>query len=65
MRNLDEIVAEATSLFNSVDDAVELEQVKARYLGKNGELTDLLKDLKINYIIGNKTDMLQKHHLLI
>ena len=45
MKNLDEIVSEATKLFDSIDNAVELEQVKARYLGKSGALTDLLKGL--------------------
>lgn len=45
MRNLDEIVGEATNLFNATNDAAKLEQVKARYFGKNGELTDLLKSL--------------------
>ncbi|MCP5246290.1 MAG: phenylalanine--tRNA ligase subunit alpha [Burkholderiales bacterium] len=45
MNNVDEIVGEASRLFNAIEDEVELEQVKARYLGKNGELTNLLKGL--------------------
>lgn len=45
MRNLQEIVSEAMSLMDSIEDPVELENVKARYLGKNGELTELLKGL--------------------
>ncbi|MEK6736602.1 MAG: phenylalanine--tRNA ligase subunit alpha [Pseudomonadota bacterium] len=45
MKNLDEVVNEAISILNSIDDPVELEQVKARYLGKSGILTDLLKGL--------------------
>lgn len=45
MRELNEIVAEAEALFNAIEDANELEQAKARYLGKNGELTELLKGL--------------------
>lgn len=45
MRNLDEIVTEAIRLLRSTDNPVELENIKARYLGKNGELTDLLKKL--------------------
>lgn len=45
MRNLEEIIAEATSLMDSIDDPNELENVKARYLGKSGVLTELLKSL--------------------
>ncbi len=45
MNNLDDIVSEATNLLDSIDDAIELEQVKARYLGKSGALTELLKGL--------------------
>jgi phenylalanyl-tRNA synthetase alpha chain len=32
-------------LFEGIDDAAELEQAKARYLGKSGSLTELLKGL--------------------
>ena len=45
MDNLDEIITEASNLMNSIEDAVELENAKARYLGKSGILTDLLKGL--------------------
>ncbi len=45
MRDLDEILGEAARLFSSIHDATELEQVKARYLGKQGELTNMLKGL--------------------
>lgn len=45
MKDLDEIVGEATKLLESINDSVELEQVKARYLGKDGALTLLLKGL--------------------
>lgn len=45
MNNLEEIITEASNLMNSTEDAVELENVKARYLGKSGILTDLLKGL--------------------
>lgn len=45
MKNLDDIVSEATSLLGRIDNAIELEQVKARYLGKSGALTELLKGL--------------------
>lgn len=45
MKILNEIVTEAISLLRSTDNAVELENIKARYLGKNGELTELLKKL--------------------
>lgn len=45
MRNLEEIINEATSLMNGIEDPIELENVKARYLGKSGILTELLKGL--------------------
>ena len=45
MINLGDLLQEATALFNSTDDAVELEQAKARYLGRQGKLTELLKGL--------------------
>ena len=45
MQDLDKLVAEATTLFASIDDANALEQAKARYLGKSGALIDLLKGL--------------------
>ncbi len=45
MEKLETIVQEALKLFSGSDDAAELEQVKARYLGKAGALTGLLKTL--------------------
>ncbi|MER2512728.1 MAG: phenylalanine--tRNA ligase subunit alpha [Nitrosomonas ureae] len=45
MENLKEIISEAETLMNVIEDAAELENVKARYLGKNGILTELLKGL--------------------
>lgn len=45
MQDLESIVAEAKSAFDSVTEAAQLEQVKARYLGKTGVLTELLKSL--------------------
>ncbi|MBA2660219.1 MAG: phenylalanine--tRNA ligase subunit alpha [Nitrosospira sp.] len=45
MNNLDSLLNEAIDLFNGIDDAIELEQAKARYLGRNGRLTELLKGL--------------------
>lgn len=45
MQNLDTIVAEALKEFSSASQGVELEQAKARYLGKSGLLTDQLKQL--------------------
>jgi phenylalanyl-tRNA synthetase alpha chain len=44
-QDVDAIVKEALAAFASVDDAVQLEQAKARYLGKAGALTQLLKGL--------------------
>ncbi|MBX9810707.1 MAG: phenylalanine--tRNA ligase subunit alpha [Burkholderiales bacterium] len=45
MQDLDVIVNEALALFAGIDDADQLEQAKARYLGKSGALTGLLKGL--------------------
>ena len=45
MQNLDDIVAKALSEFGLAPDPAALENVKARYLGKAGELTALLKSL--------------------
>ena len=45
MRNLEEIISEATNLMDGIEDPIELENVKARYLGKSGVLTELLKGL--------------------
>ena len=45
MQDLDAIVNEALALFAGIRDADELEQAKARYLGKTGALTELLKGL--------------------
>lgn len=45
MDNLDLIVGEAQRAFAETSDADALEQVKARYLGKSGRITELLKGL--------------------
>ncbi len=45
MENLDLIVSEATAAFATVNDPDTLEQVKARYLGKTGKITELMKGL--------------------
>ncbi|MCC7091888.1 MAG: phenylalanine--tRNA ligase subunit alpha, partial [Nitrosomonas sp.] len=45
MTDLEEIIDEAVNLMNRTDDPNELENVKARYMGKNGVLTELLKGL--------------------
>ena len=45
MEKLETIVQEALKLFAGIDDAAALEQAKARYLGKSGALTGLLKTL--------------------
>jgi len=43
MQDVDAIVSEALALFAGIDDADKLEQAKARYIGKSGTLTELLK----------------------
>ena len=45
MQELEQILDEALKQFAAIDQAAELEQVKARYLGKEGSLTGLLKGL--------------------
>ena len=45
MENLDGIIADAQSTFDSIADLAALEQAKARYLGKSGALTELQKGL--------------------
>jgi len=45
MRNPNEIVAEALTAIRGCHDMPALEQVKARFLGKQGALTELLKSL--------------------
>ena len=45
MQDVDAIVKEALAAFAGIDDAASLEQAKARYLGKSGVLTGLLKSL--------------------
>lgn len=45
MENLDLIVSEATQSFAAIADPDALEQAKARYLGKSGQITELMKGL--------------------
>ncbi|MGA7179317.1 MAG: phenylalanine--tRNA ligase subunit alpha [Thiobacillaceae bacterium] len=45
MQNPNQIVVEALGAINNCADLQTLEQVKARFLGKNGSLTELLKGL--------------------
>lgn len=45
MEELQQILDQAIKQFAGIDDEAELEQVKARYLGKDGSLTVLLKGL--------------------
>jgi len=45
MEKLETIVMDALKVFACTSDAAQLEQVKARYLGKSGALTEFLKSL--------------------
>jgi phenylalanyl-tRNA synthetase alpha chain len=45
MQELEQILDEALKSFTAITDAAELENAKARYLGKDGSLTALLKGL--------------------
>src|SRR5690242_21096432 len=45
MTELEQIIAEATQAIAATGSIAELEQVKARFLGKGGSVTELLKGL--------------------
>jgi len=45
MEHLDQLVQQATADFAAAADGTQLEQAKARYLGKSGSLTEQLKSL--------------------
>jgi phenylalanyl-tRNA synthetase alpha chain len=45
MTDLDKLVSEAIARFGGVNDAAELERVKARYLGKSGAIPEAMKGL--------------------
>ena len=45
MQNLDQLVKEAAAAFAATDNPDTLEQIKARFLGKNGQITELLKGM--------------------
>jgi phenylalanyl-tRNA synthetase alpha chain len=45
MQNLDGIIADAKATFDSAPDPAALEQAKAKFLGKSGILTEMLKGL--------------------
>ncbi len=45
MQELDQILDQALQQFAAIEQAAELEQAKARYLGREGRLTELLKGL--------------------
>jgi phenylalanyl-tRNA synthetase alpha chain len=45
MHNIEQLVSQAVAEFAGIADAAQLEQAKARYLGKSGSLTELLKGL--------------------
>jgi phenylalanyl-tRNA synthetase alpha chain len=45
MQELQKILDDALQSFSAIEDAAELENAKARYLGKEGSLTGLLKGL--------------------
>jgi phenylalanyl-tRNA synthetase alpha chain len=45
MSDIEQLVLQATTEFDGIGDAAALEQAKARYLGKSGSVTELLKSL--------------------
>ena len=47
MQNFDLIAQEAAQAFAATDDPDALEQIKARYLGKSGQITELLKGMAL------------------
>lgn len=46
MNDLEKLLIEAKNLFDTIDNTTELEKAKVHYLGKNGVLTQLLRELK-------------------
>jgi phenylalanyl-tRNA synthetase alpha chain len=45
MEKLEEILNQGLSAFGAIDNPADLDQVKSRFIGKNGALTELLKGL--------------------
>lgn len=45
MEKLEEILSQGLAAFAAIDNPVDLEQVKARYIGKSGALTEIMKSL--------------------
>ncbi len=45
MEKLEEILNQGLSAFEAIDNPADLDQVKSRFIGKNGALTELLKGL--------------------
>lgn len=45
MEKLEEILRQGLLAFEAIDNPVDLDQVKSRFIGKNGALTELLKGL--------------------
>jgi phenylalanyl-tRNA synthetase alpha chain len=45
MKTPDQIAQDAAAAFSATDDPDALEQIKAHYLGKNGQITRLLKEM--------------------
>ena len=44
MENLDALVSQALEAVQSAEDINALEQIRVQYLGKKGELTQVMKD---------------------
>ena len=42
MEKLEEILKQGLAAFAAIDNPTDLEQVKARYIGKSGALTEIL-----------------------
>ena len=45
MENIQQLVSQALAAINASNDIPALEQLRVQYLGKNGELTQLMKQL--------------------
>ena len=45
MDKLEDLISEARTAFDNVEEVAQLDQVKARFLGKNGVLAELRKGL--------------------
>ena len=65
MTDLDSILSQAQAAFAAVHTGAELENAKARFLGKTGQVTELLKGMAALSVDDKKARGAQINHLKI